>query len=452
MEKTELAIVGGGPAGVTAALEAARHGAAVTLISDGPIGGRAGWHSLLPSKILLHAADEHGSQERLGPQALQEVTAHIHQVAERFNGQEAQLLEEAGVTVIQGKARFTGTHELAITQGEESRSLAFDQVIIASGSVPIFPPGMKPDGKRIIAPRFTKHLTALPEHMILVGGGFTGSEFVYAFAALGVKVTWLVDEYGVLPAFDPELGQALTVHLTKRYGVEMIGGVPTRSLHADESGVTAELVDGRRFRAEQAFVAIGRRPDVASLNLEALGLAPAAEGPAKGGLAVDDHARTGVAHVFAAGDVTGQPLVANKALAQAWTAARTATGQPTPPLNPEAWIQAVYTRPQVAQVGLTPARAAAEGHPVKVQTISYGRALKAHALDDPQAVEGYLRLISDAETGTVKGGMAFGEQAAAVLAPVVLAIQSCTPAEMLASLFPAYPTLSELPFLAARWG
>ncbi len=452
MERTDLAIIGGGPAGVTAALEAARHGAAVTLISDGPIGGRAGWHSLLPSKILLHAADEHGTQDLLTPQALQEVTAHIHQVAEAFNGQETQLLEAAGVALLQGKARFTGPHELTITQGEESRTLAFHKAIIASGSVPIFPPGMKPDGQRILAPRFTKHLTALPESMIVVGGGFTGSEFVYAFAALGVKVTWLVDQYGVLPAFDPELGQALTEHLTRAYGVEMIGGVPTRTLTPDEGGITAELVDGRRFQAEQAFVAIGRRPDVASLNLEAAGLAPAQEGPAKGGLLVDDHARTEVDHIFAAGDVTGQPLVANKALAQAWTAARTATGQPTPPLNPEAWIQAVYTRPQVAQVGLTPARAAAEGRSIQVRTVPYGRALKAHALDDPRAVEGFLRLIVDEETGTVKGGMAFGEQAGEILAPVVMAIQSCTPVEMLAALFPAHPTLSELPFLAARWG
>ncbi len=119
------------------------------------MGGRAGWASLLPSKVLLHAAEEHADPAARFPAAdIQALTAHIKQIAAAFNGQEADRLAAAGVTVITGKAQFSSPHSLTVTTAEGSHELAFDRAIIASGSVPIFPPDVKPDGKRIIAPRF----------------------------------------------------------------------------------------------------------------------------------------------------------------------------------------------------------------------------------------------------------------------------------------------------------
>ena len=441
----QIAIIGGGPAGITAAIEAAHAGAQVTLISDGPVGGRAGWASLLPSKVLLHAAEEHADPAARFPAAdIQALTAHIKLVAAAFNGQEADRLTAAGVTVITGKAQFSSPHSLTVTTAEGSHELAFDSAIIASGSVPIFPPDVKPDGKRIIAPRFVSHLSDLADSMLVIGGGVTGTEFVYALSALGIRVTWLVNQSGVLPDFDRSLARALTDSLLAQ-GVTLVEGTATASLQATETEVIATRADGRTFRAEKAFLAIGRRPDAAGLNLDAAGLSATANG-----LAVDAFARTAVPHIFAAGDITGPPLIANKAQAQAWIAGRTAAGITALPPKPAAWIEAAFSHPQVAQVGLTPDRAAAQGIAVHSRTVSYTQALKPYLTEPGLDGPGFVTLITDPESNRVLGGLAFGYHAAEVLAPIALAVQADLSADHVAALFPAYPSLSELAFMAAR--
>jgi dihydrolipoamide dehydrogenase len=282
----------------------------------------------------------------------------------------------------------------------------------------------------------------------------TGAEFVYAFNALGVRVTWLVDEYGVLPPFDRKPVAAL-VEVLKSRGVELLEGQATTKLEpdpdgSDDRGVIATLADGRTVRAEQAFVAIGRRPDVPILFFESLGLAPVATGPAQGGIAVDAYARTTVESVFAAGDVTGGPLVVNKAYAQAWTAARMAMGVATPPLAPAAWVQAVYAQPQVAQVGLTPDQARRRGVDVRVGTMPYRGALKSHLAPEMDVPGAFVDVVVGQSPDRVLGATAFGPNAAEVLAPVAMAIQLGATAAQLAASFPAHPTWSELGPAAAR--
>lgn len=202
------------------------------------------------------------------------------------------------------------------------------------------------------------------------------------------------------------------------------------------------MKDGRSFAADEAFIAIGRRPDVANLNLEAAGFAAGLRE-----LAVDEYARSAVPHIYAACDITGAPLVVNKAWAQAWTGARHATGVQTPPLQPSIWVEAVYTHPQVAQVGLTAERAAAKGRSVNVQKVESRVALKSLLVGDET---GFVTLVSDSETGQVLGGSAVGGHAADVLAPIALAIGMGATVSDLAAIFPAHPTLSELSFEVAR--
>jgi dihydrolipoamide dehydrogenase len=346
------------------------------------------------------------------------------------------------VRFVRGKATFVGPHRVQVSPPEGAPlELEADAFIVATGSVPIFPPGLKPDGDRIIAPRFAGKLRGLPASMAVVGGGVTGTEFVYAFDRLGVAVTWLVDEFGVLPPFERDTTTLLVQALEAR-GVERHEGVAVASVEADSEGGTTTLRNGQSFRTEMAFIAIGRRPDVANLNLEAAGFAAGLRE-----LAVDEYARTAVPHIYAAGDATGAPLVVNKAWAQAWTGARHATGVQTPPLEPATWVEAVYTHPQVAQVGLTAERAAAEGRPVNVQRVEAREALKNLLVNDEA---GFITLVSDPETGQVLGGSAVGGHAADVLAPIALAIGLEATVSDLAAIFPAHPTLSELPFAVAR--
>jgi dihydrolipoamide dehydrogenase len=185
------------------------------------------------------------------------------------NRSESQIadLTRRGVQFLHGTATFLSAHRLRITPTKGTpHDVEADAIIVASGSVPIFPPHLKPDGGRIIAPRFVSKLSDLPTSMAVVGAGVTGTEFVYAFIRLGIAVTWLVDEFGVLPPFDRGTVSVLVAALDAR-GVVRHEGVATRSVVANETGVTVTLHNGQSFQAEMAFIAIGRRPDVAGTKL-----------------------------------------------------------------------------------------------------------------------------------------------------------------------------------------
>jgi len=446
-----LTVIGGGPAGVEAAVTAANHGARVTLVSDGPVGGRAGWHSLIPSKVLLHAAQEAQARGDVGATAdgVHQIIRHIADTCRAWSSHEAVRLQQAGVELLTGQAHFTSRSSVVVQEPDgTSQVLAFDSAIVATGSVPVFPDGLQPDGQRIIAPRLVGKLERIPATMLVVGGGVTGSEFVFAFAALGAHVTWLVDQYGVLPPFDRRPVQTLIEAFLGR-GVELVEGVAVQQLEPSPNAVSAILEDGRRFEAEQAFVAIGRRPDLQSLVVQAAGLPPALDGAARGGLAVDALCRTAVPQIYAVGDVTGAPLVVNKGLAQARVAGITAAGVATEPFRASSLVQAVYSAPQLAQVGLTPDAAARADRAVEIRRVPFAHALRAHL--EPEGPRGELELVLDPQRGqTVLGATAVGPSAAEVLALVALAIHTGVRADSLAALYPAHPTLAELPGIGSR--
>lgn len=442
----QIVVIGGGPAGVEAAVAAAQGNAQVTLISEGPIGGRTGWDSLLPSKVWLHAAEVAGTAAHAVAEGVQlgaaqvepaAVLGRIKAVAQRWSEHEAQRLQAAGVKVINGVAAFSGPHELVVRNDESQQVLAADAVIIATGSVPRFPPTMKPDGQRIIAPRFASHLSTLPPDMIVIGGGPTGSEFASLFSRLGVKVTWIVGAPGVLPMFDPAAGQALAAAMAAQ-GVT-IHQVDVERAERTEAGVAVTTTDGVTHTAAMAFLAIGRVPDLSRLNLVAAGLKVGENGQ----LAIDNYGRTEAGHIFAVGDAAGGPMLANRALAQAWIAGRTAAELPAPGYCPHTVVSAVYTVPEIAQVGIV---SGAEGELQRVRA-SYTVSLKAYLGDE---TEGWVELVFDAANRQIRGGIAVGAHAADLLAPVALAIQSGATVADLAAIFAAYPTLSEAVFAAAR--
>lgn len=442
----QIVVIGGGPAGVEAAVAAAQGNTQVTLISEGPLGGRTGWDSLLPSKVWLHAAEVAGVAAHAAAEGVQlgaaqvepaAVLGRIKAVAQRWSEREAQRLQAAGVNVINGVAAFSGPHELVVRNGENQQVLAADAIIIATGSVPRFPPTMKPDGQRIIAPRFASHLSTLPPDMIVIGGGPTGSEFASLFSRLGVKVTWIVGAPGVLPMFDPAAGQALAAVMAAQ-GVT-IHQVDVERAERTEAGVAVTTADGATHTAAMAFLAIGRVPDLSRLNLAAAGLKVGENGQ----LAIDNYGRTEAGHIFAVGDAAGGPMLANRALAQAWIAGRTAAELPAPGYCPHTVVSAVYTVPEIAQVGIV---SGGEGELQRVRA-AYTASLKAYLSDE---TEGWVELVFDAANRQIRGGVAVGAHAADLLALVALAIQSNAAIADLAAIFAAYPTLSEAVFAAAR--
>jgi dihydrolipoamide dehydrogenase len=438
-------VIGGGAVGVSAALEAARLGAEVTLISDGEIGGRATWDSLVPSKVLLAAADTilearhapyRGVPVTVADVQVSDLMERIRQRTHEWGTAQKASLEKAGVRVVYGVASFIDAHTVRVQtpQGDE-RQIRFDVALIATGSVPIFPPSMKPDGKRILAPRFMSSLASLPEWLIMVGGGVTGSEFAYLFRMLGSEVTVVTDMPRLLPRADEEVSQALE-HAFEQMGIRVMFSSPVESVMATPGEVRVQLSDGSVLEATHAFIAIGRRPDLSRLNLEAVGLQPTPQG-----VPVNEYLQSQVPHLYIAGDAAGAPFTVNRGWAQARVAVRHALGVPVEPFRADLVVEAVYTQPQVAQVGLTEAQTREQGLKVKVLRARYADNLKAQLLGER---EGFVKLVVDEATGQLLGGSAVGSHAADVLAPLAVAMALGGTLESLASVYPAHPTLVEL--------
>ncbi len=450
MEKINLAILGGGPVGITAALEAAIHGANVTLISAEPPGGRATWHSLLPSKVYLTAADSICRKGKLTARGLSATTApadlltlreQIAQQKHSWSEKQTALLKSNDIHLISGKASFTDLHTLNIETEEGHITHAFDKAIIATGSVPIFFPDLKPDGNRLLAPRFASQFTEWPEKIIVVGGGVTSAEFVYLFNTMGSKVEWVTDLPTFLPRSDEDISEALETSFLER-GVILHHSSPARSAIAENNEVIVKLQDGVILNGTHAFIAIGRRGDIANLNLEHIQVQAG-----RLGILTDDFGQTSQPHIYAAGDAAGPPFVVNRGLAQARIASRHALEVPTLPYASGILVEAIYTFPQVAQVGLTEKAATEAGIPVNVTRMNFASSLKA-SLEETD--KGFIKLVSHPSSAKILGAAAIGDHAADILAPVAVAIKAGLPLSSFSEIFPAYPTLSELPFITSR--
>lgn len=443
-----IIVIGGGPAGIEAARTAAKIGQKVTIITDAPLGGRAGWHSLLPSKVWLTAADTLGllaDVHALGLEPLnpvinrQQVLTRIKQVKGVWNQSQKAELTALGVEIVTGLASFASEDSIDVhdADGNLMQTLTADAFIVTTGSVPRFPPNLKPDGRRVIAPRFASHLKDLPKSMVVIGAGPTGCEFAYLFNRGGVDVTWIVDDLGVLPQMYPDAGKALGLALV-RQGVRMVQGQFADRIERGEDGITAVLQDGSRYAADMAFVAIGRMPDWGRLNLAAAGLHPE-----NGRIELDGYGRCQSNHkIYLAGDVDGGWMVANKAMTQARIAALHASDGKTKPFNPNKVVLAIYTEPQVAQVGVV--NGVEKMGRVRVP---FSAALKAHLLPDG---EGFMELTYRESDRRLLGGLAVGPHAADLLTAVALALHLKADIDALADIFPAHPTLTELLFIAAR--
>ncbi len=448
---TTMIVIGGGPAGITAALEAASCGAQVTLVSAEPVGGRANWHSLVPSKVLLTAADHLGEaahNSALGlagapPEPdLPALRDRIADQARAWHQHHRSLLENRGVAIVSASARFLDPHRVELSrEGSDAEMMSFGTAVIATGSLPVFLPDIKPDGKRILAPRLAGKLAEWPAHMIVVGGGVTGAEFAYFFNRMGARVTWVTDLPQFLPRVDADLSDALEQAIAAR-GVTLMTSAPVEAVQPQANGVVVGFKDGQSLAGSHAFLAIGRRADLTDLSLDAAEVDCTAEG-----IATDAFGRTSQAHIYAAGDVTGPPFIANRGQAQARIAARHASGAETAGFRPETIIEAVYTAPQVAVVGLGESEATATGRPVKVYRATLDEALKPRLSG---TAAGFIKILCDAEDGQILGAGACCDRAAEVLSPIAVAITGGMTIQTLATVFPAYPTLSELPGIAVR--
>ncbi|MFO0683107.1 MAG: NAD(P)/FAD-dependent oxidoreductase [Sandaracinus sp.] len=453
----KIVVVGGGPAGVAAAVEAARTGAGVTLVSESAIGGRATHASLVPSKVLLHAAEARRARRAQGlasPADLAAIHAETESLAKARADRMRLALADAGARVVEGVARFVSPKELEVTAaGGATRTLPFDAAIVAAGSEPRFPPGFfgeagKPDGHFVFAPRHVRAMLELPKTLLVIGGGATGAEHAYAFQAMGVEVTWILDELGILPRFDRELADSLGDVLMER-GIKIVHGKRVLSVvHDPKQGVLAKLDGGRTYSAERAFVALGRKADTARLGLAELGVTLAEDGT----IPVDGFGVSALPSIYVVGDATAGGQSSARAEATGWTAGRHATRRPVDPVVPSTLVEAVYTSPELAYVGLSPGGATRRGVPYDLLTSDFASSLRATfdgAGRDPHA-RGLLRVVTEPEGGKILGATAIGPHAAEVLAPIAVALRLGARARDLAHVFLPSPSYGEIATAALR--
>jgi pyruvate/2-oxoglutarate dehydrogenase complex dihydrolipoamide dehydrogenase (E3) component len=442
-----LAIIGGGPAGNTAATHAARLGAEVTLIEKDVVGGAAHLWDCIPSKAMIATGGAMGLVGRAEEMGLTPVTAsldlaalkaRITGIASRLESDTCRLLTSQGVRMITGSARLVGPHQIVVEGPDGSEELEADAVLLATGSRPRIPDWAHVDGSRVLTTRDAYPPPQMPEHLVVIGSGVTGVEFVHMFSSLGSQVTLIVSRQQVLPQKDPEVAAALEDELLSR-GVRLLKGARAEGITVTDGGVAVACDDGRVAKGSHALLAIGSIPNSETLGLEAAGVT-IDEG---GYVPIDQHCRTNVAHIYAAGDVSGKLPLSSVASMQGRKIAEHVMGvqgRGSRELDYDKAASAIFTVPEIADVGLAEADAFAEGRKVRVTKVPFSGTPKALI---ESHTKGFVKIVSDPATGVVLGGSVVGRHAGELISVVAVAVTNGLKVSDIVDSLLVHPSLAE---------
>ena len=439
-------IIGGGPAGNNAATHAARLGAEVTLIERDVVGGAAHLWDCIPSKTMISTGGAMSFSRRIEGMGLSHQDAHLDSEAQRRRVSEIEehlhtqlmtLLTSQGVRLIRGEARLSGPHEVVVQTEEGTEVIDADAILIATGSRPRIPDWAHPDGERVLTTRQAYPPPAMPDHLIVIGSGVTGVEFVHMFSSFGSKVTLVVSRQQVLPSKDAEVAAALEEELLRR-GVRLLKGARAEGIDLDGEAVAVRCDDGRVARGSHALLAIGSIPNSDGLGLELAGV------ETDGGyVPINHHCQSNVPHIYAAGDVSGKLPLSSVASMQGRKIAEHIMGLHTRfhrHIDYEKAASAIFTEPEIADVGLAEAEAFATGRKIRVTKVPYQATAKALINDDPG---GFVKIVSDPATGVVLGGSIVGRHAAELISVLALAVTANLKVSDLVESCLVHPSLSE---------
>ncbi|MCV7407203.1 NAD(P)H-quinone dehydrogenase [Mycobacterium marseillense] len=445
---TRIVILGGGPAGYEAALVAATSHpdtTHVTVIDSEGIGGAAVLDDCVPSKTFIASTwlrTELRRAPRLGFEididdaklSLPQIHHRVKQLATDQSADITDQLLSVGVHVVAGRGELIdptpglarhnikATHSDSGTDGPVTSEYEADVVLIATGASPRVLPSAQPDGERILTWRQLYDLTALPEHLIVVGSGVTGAEFVHAYTELGVPVTVVASRDRVLPYEDADAARVLEAAFSER-GVKLVKNARAASVTRAGDGVLVTLADGRTVEGSHALMTIGSVPNTDGLGLERVGI----ELGRGGYLTVDRVSRTSVTGIYAAGDCTGLLPLASVAAMQ---------GRMT-----------VFTRPEIAAVGV-PQTMIDDGS-VSARTIMLPLRTNARAKMSGLR-QGFVKVFCRKSTGVVIGGVVVAPIASELILPIAVAVQNRITVNELAQTLAVYPSLSGSITEAAR--
>jgi NAD(P)H dehydrogenase (quinone) len=444
---TRFVIIGGGPAGNQAATRAATLGAKVTLIERDIVGGAAHLWDCVPSKAMVATGGamsfvghlEQMGLRRVGAELdLDAVRERLTSIEDRLEASVRDLLDRQKVRIIRGSARLKGPNQIVAETADEVEELEADAILLSTGSRPRIPDWAEPDGDRVLTTRQAYPPPELPEHLVVIGSGVTGVEFVHLFSALGSRVTLVVSRQQVLPLKDPEVAAALEENFLSR-GVKLLKGARATGIDRSDGGVLVNCDDGRKVEGSHALLAIGSLPNSEDLGLDEAGV----ESDEGGYVPVDRHLRSNVPHIYAAGDLSGKLPLSSVAAMQGRKIADHVMGLHTREhrhLDYDKAASAIFTEPEIADVGLAEADAFADGRKVRVTKVPFSANAKAMIND---ATPGFVKIVSDPATGQVLGGSIVGRHAAELISVVALAVSAgLTVTDLDDSLF-VHPTLSE---------
>jgi dihydrolipoamide dehydrogenase len=451
--RVALLVIGAGPGGYTAAFRAADLGLEVALVERWPmLGGVCLNVGCIPSKALLHAAKVIEDAQDMAAHGIDFGAPRIHlerlrnwkaSVVKRLTNGLRILAKQRKVEVIQGTARFLSDHVVEVAREGGTERIRFEQCIIAAGSEPMTLPFL-PDDPRVMDSTGALEIPSVPKRLLVIGGGIIGLEMACVYDALGSQVTVVELTPQLMPGCDPDLVRPLEKRLRASYEKVLLGTRVT-AVEAGDAGLRVTF-DGPGNPESQTYdrvlVAVGRVPNGARIGAEAAGLAV----NDRGFLAVDRQLRTNVPHIFAIGDIVGQPMLAHKAMHEAKVAAEVAAGGKSV-FDARVIPSVAYTDPEVAWVGLTEIEAKARSIPIGkglFPWIASGRSLSM------AREEGFTKLIFDPNTHRVLGGGIVGPNAGELIAEIGLAIEMGADAADLAHSIHPHPTLAETLGLAAE--
>jgi dihydrolipoamide dehydrogenase len=450
----QLVVIGAGPGGYTAAFRAADLGLSVTLVDRWPqLGGVCLNVGCIPSKALLHAARVIEEAESMAAHGIRFQAPEIdpgalkqwkNKVVGKLTAGLAILAKQRKVTVVRGTARFVSPHRVEVVDTDGGRRiLGFEQCIIAAGSEPARLPGL-PDDPRLVDSTGALDLDGVPKRFLVIGGGIIGLEMACVYDALGSEVSVVELTDTLMPGCDRDLVRPLEKRLRSRYDA-IYTGTKVASVAASAEGLRVTFGgEGAPPPAmyDKVLCAVGRVPNGKAIRAQAAGVAVSD----RGFIAVDRQMRTNAPHIFAIGDVVGQPMLAHKATHEGKVAAEAAAGRKSA-FDARVIPSVAYTDPEVAWVGVTEAEAQAEGRKLGKGLFPWMASGRSLSLNRE---EGFTKLLFDPETHRVVGGGIVGTNAGDLIAEVALAIEmGATAADVGLTVHP-HPTLSETVAFAAE--
>jgi len=450
----QVVVIGAGPAGYVCAIRLAQLGQQVTVVEREALGGTCLNVGCIPSKALIAAGslvDKIGHAGAMGIQVggvsldVAKLVAWKAGIVGKLTGGVGVLLEKNGVRVVLGRASFVDPRTVKVVGKAGEETLRADAIVIATGSVPIEIPGFAFDEEAVWSSTGALAPKAIPEHLVVIGGGYIGLELGMMYRKLGAKVTVLEATAGALPGQESDCVRVIERSL-KKMKIELLTETFAKGWQREPKGRLSVQVESKgqkkAIECTQILSTVGRRPFSEGLGLERAGLAT----DARGFLEVDRGMRTRVPHIFAIGDIAGQPMLAHKGSREGLVAAGVIAGR-----NEEYDVRCVpaviFTSPEMASVGLTEEQCREKGVAVRTGSFPFAASGRAMSLME---TDGFVKIIADAASDEVLGVHMVGPEVTELIAEAALAIELGATAEDLARTIHAHPTLPEAVMEAAE--